>query len=96
MSDIQAPIPVYISRHQEPLPDGYGAMVAWEVGEPVTVLPSRGNPPVDGIIRSGMLWHHDAPVVDSPRGRGQWVYHVEINGEIYTPSPAQIIMRKGA
>lgn len=88
---MKAPIPVYISRHGE-LPEGYGAFINWQVGEQVTIISASSKPPRKGIVKSKMLWHNYAPEVDSARGRGQWVYEVEIEGEMYTPSPWQLVL----
>jgi len=84
-------IAVYMSRHAAELPKGYGAFIHWNIGEKVTVISNRGSPPQTAIVRSELLWHPGAPEVESAKGRGRWIVEVEISGEIYTPSPGQLV-----
>ena len=77
-----AQIPVYISRHTTPLPDGYGAFIGWQTGERCRVVSVMGRPTADATLLSGDLkWHEDAPEIDSARGKGKWVLEVQLDLE---------------
>ena len=78
-----APIPVMISRHTVPLPEGYGALIGWETGERCRVFSRSGRPTVNATILDGtMKWHKDAPRIERTcRGPGQWVYEVQLDCE---------------
>lgn len=67
-------VPVYLSRHGD-LPDKYGALVEWEVGDPVSVTYCNGKR-VDGVIQSGTMTHEQAPEIKGARGFGRWVREV--------------------
>jgi hypothetical protein len=81
---ISAPIPVYISRHQEtvaPYEKGYGAFIDWKVGERAIALSTRGNPPHPVTIMSGIMANNGAPEISGAHGRGRWVCEVVFDGE---------------
>ena len=77
-----APIPVFRSRFTPiaRLPEPYGAFISWERGESVTLKLTDGSE-IYGTIVSDLLWHEKAPVIDSARGEGRWVYEMMVGGE---------------
>jgi hypothetical protein len=71
---LKAPIGVYLSRHSpniRNIPD-YGAMIPWALGEKAFMKSQGGL--VEVTIKSELRWHNEAPVIDSARGEGRWVY----------------------
>lgn len=85
-------IPVYLSRHTPDLPEEYGALVNWSIGERIQFVPAAGGDPIRGVIGSCTLTHPEAPVIDGARGRGRWVREVfcEDTGETSAVSEARL------
>ena len=76
-NETRGPIPIFISRHTRPLPEGYGSLVSWEKGEKAV------TPKGDRVIihNDELLISDEAPIINSARGPGRWVIEVVFEGE---------------
>lgn len=84
-------IPIWMSRHNQHHPVGYGAFIDWAIGERVLVISRLGL--MGGEIRSDVKAHEQAPEIEGAHGTGPWVREILMDdtGQLEAVSTARIV-----